>query len=141
MSKSCVVQLGYLPENPPLYPEMTVDEYLLFCGRLHRVATDRLRELLSQTKERCGLDKVGRRLIGNLSKGYKQRVGIAQSILHQPRIVILDEPTSGLDPNQIHIPGIVEGTLVKPDIGAQSVVVVHRIANHGVTNITGDMMP
>lgn len=94
-------ELGYLPEQPPLYREHTVDEFLLYCGRLHRVPRARLRQALAQAKERCGLEAVGRRLIGNLSKGYQQRVGIAQAILHNPAVVILDEPTVGLDPIQI----------------------------------------
>lgn len=94
-------QIGYLPERPPLYRELTVDEFLEFCARLHRVSRDRRRRLLRRAKERCGLAQSGRRLIGNLSKGYQQRVGIAQAILHNPEVVILDEPTVGLDPIQI----------------------------------------
>ncbi len=94
-------ELGYLPEQPPLYREHTVDEFLTYCGRLHQVPRNRLRPAVDQAKERCGLGDVGRRLIGNLSKGYQQRVGIAQAILHNPAVVILDEPTVGLDPIQI----------------------------------------
>ena len=94
-------QIGYLPETPPLYREMTVDEFLTFCGRLHRVPRAELAQSIQQTKMRCGLDDMGKRLIAHLSKGYQQRVGIAQAILHQPDVVILDEPTVGLDPNQI----------------------------------------
>ena len=94
-------ELGYLPEQPPLYREHTVDEFLTYCGRLHRVSGNRLRVAVDQAKQRCGLGAVGRRLIGNLSKGYQQRVGIAQAILHNPAVVILDEPTVGLDPIQI----------------------------------------
>ncbi len=93
--------LGYLPENPPLYPELTVDEYLHYCARLHCVTRDLLAVAVSDAKARCGLDDVGQRLIGNLSKGYQQRVGIAQAIVHNPKVVILDEPTVGLDPIQI----------------------------------------
>ncbi len=93
--------LGYLPEQPPLYRELTVDEYLLFCARLNRIPRNRLHAALENAKERCGLSAVGRRLIGNLSKGYQQRVGIAQAIIHAPEVVILDEPTVGLDPIQI----------------------------------------
>lgn len=93
--------LGYLPERPPLYRELTVDEYLWYCGRLHRLARNRVQAALNTAKERCGLTDVGNRLIANLSKGYQQRVGIAQAILHNPTIVILDEPTVGLDPIQI----------------------------------------
>ena len=94
-------KIGYLPETPPLYRELTVDEFLTFCGRLHRVPRDELPQAVKQTKARCGLSDMGRRLIAHLSKGYQQRVGIAQAILHQPDAVILDEPTVGLDPNQI----------------------------------------
>ncbi|MDX5409035.1 MAG: ABC transporter ATP-binding protein [Thauera sp.] len=94
-------ELGYLPEQPPLYREHSVDEFLTYCGRLHRVPGNRLRQAVDSAKERCGLGAVGRRLIGNLSKGYQQRVGIAQAILHNPAVVILDEPTVGLDPIQI----------------------------------------
>ncbi len=94
-------ELGYLPEQPPLYREHTVDEFLTYCGHLHRVAGNGLRAAVGQAKQRCGLGAVGKRLIGNLSKGYQQRVGIAQAILHNPAVVILDEPTVGLDPIQI----------------------------------------
>ncbi len=93
--------LGYLPEQPPLYPELTVDEYLRFCARLHRIPKSGIAPATARAKERCGLEASGNRLIANLSKGYRQRLGIAQAILHQPEVVILDEPTSGLDPNQI----------------------------------------
>ncbi|HEV2322255.1 MAG TPA: ATP-binding cassette domain-containing protein [Gammaproteobacteria bacterium] len=93
--------LGYLPELPPLYPELTVDEYLAYCAELHRVPSARIRAACASAKERCGLKDTGGRLIGNLSKGYQQRVGIAQAIVHSPKVVILDEPTVGLDPIQI----------------------------------------
>ena len=93
--------IGYLPEQPPLYKELTVDEFLKFCARIHRVDKSKLQDQLNSTKQRCGLDKVGHRLIGNLSKGYQQRVGIAQAIIHNPPVIILDEPTVGLDPIQI----------------------------------------
>lgn len=93
--------LGYLPEQPPLYRELTVDEFLRYCARLHRIPRGRVAQALALAKERCGLAEVGRRLIGNLSKGYQQRVGIAQAIIHAPPLVVLDEPTVGLDPIQI----------------------------------------
>ena len=94
-------ELGYLPEIPPVYRELTVDEYLGYCARLHGIPRDRWKASLDQARERCGLTEVGSRLIGNLSKGYQQRVGIAQAILHMPAVIILDEPTVGLDPLQI----------------------------------------
>lgn len=93
--------IGYLPEVPPLYPELSVDEYLDYCARLNRVPREQSRAARDSAKQRCGLKDVGRRLIGNLSKGFQQRVGIAQAIIHSPAVVILDEPTVGLDPIQI----------------------------------------
>jgi len=93
--------LGYLPEVPPLYRDMTVREYLDFCAALHAVPRDRRTALRERAVERCGLGDTRPRLIGNLSKGYQQRVGIAQAILHEPAAIVLDEPTVGLDPIQI----------------------------------------
>jgi len=94
-------EIGYLPEQPPLYKEMTVDEYLTYCARLHHIQKNRISDAVKLAKKRCGLMESGRRLIANLSKGYQQRVGIAQAIIHSPKVIILDEPTVGLDPNQI----------------------------------------
>ncbi len=99
--KAAKASLGYLPENPPLYKEMTVNEYLQFCGRLHLIGKSQLNGVCDSAIERCGLGDVRQRLIRNLSKGYQQRVGIAQAILHSPPVIILDEPTVGLDPIQI----------------------------------------
>ena len=93
--------IGYLPENPPVYRELSVDEYLTYCAQLHRIPSSQLKSALDNAKQHCGLEQVGKRLIGNLSKGFQQRVGIAQAIIHQPPLVILDEPTVGLDPNQV----------------------------------------
>lgn len=93
--------LGYLPEQPPVYPELTVDEYLRYCAGLHGVPSDQRNAALAQAKQACGLNDVGHRLIGNLSKGYQQRVGLAQAIIHRPSVIVLDEPTVGLDPIQI----------------------------------------
>ncbi len=93
--------LGYLPEMPPLYHDMTVDEYLLLAARLHRVGKQGVKTALDNVKQRCGLEHRGRNLIGTLSKGFQQRVGIAQAIIHNPDVIILDEPTVGLDPNQM----------------------------------------
>lgn len=97
-AKSCI---GYLPETPPLYRELNVGEYLHFAARLHRVGKAERPGAIERTMQRCGLKTVARKLIGTLSKGYQQRVGIAQAIVHEPDVVILDEPTVGLDPNQI----------------------------------------
>ena len=94
-------RIGYLPEVPPLYRELTVDEYLTLAAKLHRVARAQCRAAVAAAKQRCGLADSGRKLIGTLSKGYQQRVGIAQAIVHAPDVVILDEPTVGLDPIQI----------------------------------------
>jgi len=93
--------LGFLPEQPPLYLELTVNEYLEYCAKLNRIPQYDISKSVSRACERCGLGKVEKRLIGNLSKGYQQRVGIAQAIIHTPDVVILDEPTVGLDPIQI----------------------------------------
>ena len=93
--------IGYLPESPPLYRDLTVDEYLDYCAALNRIPRPQRKQARAQAKERCGLQGAGRRLIGNLSKGFQQRVGIAQAIIHLPAVVILDEPTVGLDPIQI----------------------------------------
>jgi len=94
-------KIGYLPETPPLYRELTVDEYLLLAAKLHRVARGARKDAIAKAKQRCGLADVGRKLIAHLSKGYQQRVGIAQAIVHEPDVVIMDEPTVGLDPHQI----------------------------------------
>ena len=93
--------IGYLPDKPPLYNELTVDEYLNYAARLRHTEKNKLSEYREQAKHRCGLNEHGKRLIGNLSKGYQQRVGIAQAIIHHPKIIILDEPTVGLDPIQM----------------------------------------
>jgi len=93
--------VGYLPETPPLYPEMDVEGYLAFVARLKDVPRKQVRDAVERALERCGLAHVRRRVIGMLSKGYRQRVGIAQAIVHSPPVLILDEPTVGLDPTQI----------------------------------------
>ncbi|HED19002.1 MAG TPA: ATP-binding cassette domain-containing protein [Gammaproteobacteria bacterium] len=137
--KRAKAEIGYLPEQPPLYQDLTVDEYLYYCARLHRVSKGRRSQAVKRVRDRCGLGGTGRRLIGNLSKGFQQRVGIAQAILHSPPVVILDEPTVGLDPNQIRDirtlirelgenHGIILSTHILPEVQAtcSRVQIIHR---------------
>ena len=132
-------RIGYLPEQPPVYRELTVREYLRYCARLHRVAGRDIHRAVDHAQARCGLTEVQQRLIGNLSKGYQQRVGIAQAILHNPSVVILDEPTVGLDPIQIREirglirelgenHGIILSTHILPEVQAvcNRVQIIHR---------------
>ncbi len=93
--------LGYLPESTPLYSDMAVYDYLLWCGEMRGLARADVRKRMAEVARVVGLENVMGQVIGTLSKGYKQRVGLAQAMLHNPKILILDEPTSGLDPNQI----------------------------------------
>jgi ABC-2 type transport system ATP-binding protein len=93
--------IGYLPETPPLYLEFTVQEYLTFVGRIKRLGSKQLQNRLEITINQTGLTEVQGRVIGHLSRGYRQRVGLAQALLHNPPVLIFDEPTTGLDPNQI----------------------------------------
>jgi len=94
-------RIGYLPETPPLYPDMEVGEYLTFVGRLKGLANSDVPKRVSEVCDRCAIGDVKAKIIGKLSKGYRQRVGLAQAILHNPDVLVLDEPTSGLDPKQI----------------------------------------
>src|SRR3974390_3063200 len=95
-------RIGYLPETPPLYPEMRVAEYLNFVGRLKGLSGLALRERVEYVLDRCNIQDMRQRATGKLSKGYRQRVGLAQAIIHNPDVLILDEPTAGLDPKQIN---------------------------------------
>ncbi|WP_127124762.1 ABC transporter ATP-binding protein [Pseudoflavitalea rhizosphaerae] len=94
-------QIGFLPQNPPLYLDLTIDEYLVYSAHLRLMEKEKIRQAVEEVKERCGLGHFSSRLIRNLSGGYRQRVGIAQAIIHKPKLVVLDEPTNGLDPNQL----------------------------------------
>ncbi len=131
--------IGYLPENPPLYRDLTVDEYLDYCAALHGIARAARRAACAAAKERCGLHDTGRRLIGNLSKGYQQRVGLAQAVIHLPPVIVLDEPTAGLDPIQIREirrlirelgreHGVILSTHILPEVQAtcDRVQIIHR---------------
>lgn len=94
-------QIGFLPQNAPLYLDLTVDEYLIYTAELRRMEKKAIKAALEEAKARCGIAHFSNRLIKNLSGGYRQRVGIAQAIIHKPKLVVMDEPTNGLDPNQI----------------------------------------
>jgi ABC-2 type transport system ATP-binding protein len=95
-------RIGYLPENPPLYPEMTVDSYLNFVAKIKGAGANLRKSQVDEAIDKCNIGDVRKRIIGKLSKGYKQRVGLAQALLNNPEVLILDEPTIGLDPKQIH---------------------------------------
>jgi len=132
-------RIGYLPETPPLHAELTVEEFLAFCARLHGVPRGAAAAAVARAVERCGLGEVRRRLIAALSKGLRQRVGLAQAIVHEPDLIVLDEPASGLDPVQalrlrelIRSLGrehaVVLSTHVLPDVTAccDQVAILHR---------------
>lgn len=93
--------LGFLPQHAPLHLDLTVDEYLTYCAHIRDIAPKAVTASVNEVKDKCGVSVFGKRLLRNLSGGYRQRVGIAQAIIHKPKLVVLDEPTNGLDPNQI----------------------------------------
>jgi ABC-2 type transport system ATP-binding protein len=132
-------RIGYLPEHPPLYNDMTVAEYLWFVAKIRGVHRREIPNAIQQVCEQCSLVEVRTRLIGNLSKGYRQRVGLAQALIHKPEVLILDEPTIGLDPKQIiEVRQLIKGlqgghtvilsTHILPEVTAvcQRVVIIHE---------------
>ena len=148
-------RIGYLPETPPVYPEMAVDEYLDFCGRLKGISSADIKRRVDDSLAKCALGDVRGKLIGKLSKGYRQRVGLAQAIIHNPDVLILDEPTSGLDPKQIieirdllkSLAGdhtIILSTHILPEVeqSCERVIIISRgkvVAMDTVANLTSRM--
>ncbi len=116
-------RVGYLPETPPVYRDMVITEYLLYKANLHGIRGQAAQKTINNTIEKCGLGNVRKRLIGNLSKGFRQRVGLAQALIHNPNILILDEPTVGLDPKQI----IEIRQLIKSFSGEQTIILSTHI--------------
>lgn len=112
-------EIGFLPQTPPLYTDLTTDEYLTFCAELRMMPKAEIRKAVAEVKERCNISHISSRLIRNLSGGYRQRVGIAQAIIHKPRLVVMDEPTNGLDPNQL-----IEARKLIREIGQDHVVLL-----------------
>ena len=116
-------RIGYLPENPPLYNDMTVITYLRFVGRIRGISKAELDDSVDRVLRTCGLTEVTERVVGHLSKGYRQRVGLAQALIHNPSVLVLDEPTIGLDPRQI----IDIRTLIKELAGERTVILSTHI--------------
>ena len=144
-------RIGYLPETPPLYQEMRTAEYLMFVGKLKGLSGAELRQRVDTVCERCAIADVKQKLLGKLSKGYRQRVGLAQAIIHNPDVLILDEPTAGLDPKQINetrdlIKGlagdhtIILSTHILPEVEqtCQQVIIINKgklVATDSVNNL------
>ena len=116
-------RIGYLPEHPPVYADMTVAGYLKFVSKIKGVARSARGDAIDRVVERCGLKEARKKIIGKLSKGYRQRVGLAQAMIHEPEVLILDEPTIGLDPKQI----IEIRELVKSLAGDQTIILSTHI--------------
>jgi len=116
-------RIGYLPENPPLYGDMTVTSYLRFVGRIRGIAKAELGDSVDRVLRTCGLTEVTERVVGHLSKGFRQRVGLAQALIHNPSVLVLDEPTIGLDPRQI----IEIRTLIRELAGERTVILSTHI--------------
>ncbi len=148
-------RIGYLPETPPLYPEMEVSEYLTFVAQLKGIPSRDVPKRVDEAAGRCALGDVKKKLISKLSKGYRQRVGLAQAILHNPDVLILDEPTSGLDPKQIietreliaslsgdHTIILSTHILSEVEHSCQKVLIINRgriVASESVSNLTSKM--
>jgi ABC-2 type transport system ATP-binding protein len=144
-------RIGYLPESPPLYPEMETGEYLTFVGKLKGLSGAELKKRVDYVCDRCAVADVRNKLLGRLSKGYRQRVGLAQAIIHNPDVLVLDEPTAGLDPKQINetrdlIKGlagdhtIILSTHILPEVEqtCEQVVIINKgklVATDSVTNL------
>jgi ABC-2 type transport system ATP-binding protein len=120
--------LGYLPENGPLYTDMTPGSYLAYCGEVRGMSSAALRDALDRVAHECRVEEVWHKSIRKLSKGFRQRVGLAQAILHDPQVLILDEPTSGLDPNQIHLVRDLVKTLAKTKTILLSTHILQEVA-------------
>ena len=112
-------KIGYLPENNPLYGEMAIVDYLRFCAEIHGIPNENIPVRIHEMIEKCGLEREKHKKIQELSKGYKQRVGLAQAMIHDPEVLVLDEPTTGLDPNQI-----VEIRRLIKDLGKEKTVIL-----------------
>jgi ABC-2 type transport system ATP-binding protein len=136
-------RVGYVPEDAPLYRHMRVSEFLAFMGRLRGLAGERLHDRLAFVRERLALDGVFSIIIGRLSRGYRQRVAIAQAILHEPELLVLDEPTNGLDPRQIiELRGLMRGLAAHCSVIVTSHILseIERVADRVVILLNGRLL-